>query len=178
LNKSQERSSAAPKDNLMPHVVNQMPYGWFCKVQFTVNKTTYGAKFGASRTCVGQIVDTRLLFRYLGVPVIERSRVFGHIESMTKSTIRFDAEIQKRHVILSFHRVREGMAPDKMTLTHIPSHENPADVLSKHWSHNEVWRTPKPLLFWLGDTTECFVSEEDCVARKKSNNSRARQHCL
>jgi hypothetical protein len=151
----------------IPHVVNQTPYDWFCKKLPTVKTATFGFEFGTSRTCVRQIVDIRQHFRYLGVHVIEHGQVFGDNESMIKSAIWFDAKLHERYVALSFHRVKEGMASDKMTLTHILSHENPADGLSKHWTHNEVWHTLETLLSWSGDTMECFVSEEDHVARKE-----------
>jgi hypothetical protein len=154
--------------------VNQTPYDWFCKKQSTVETATYGSEFVAGRTCVEQIIDIRLYFRYLGVPVTERSHVFGDNESMIKSAIRFDAKLHKRHVALSFHRVREGMASDMMTMAHISSHENPADILSKHWSHNAVWHTLQPLLFWSGDTMECFLSEDDRATRKEQQQQQSK----
>ena len=34
---------------------------------------------------------------------------------------------------------------------HIPGVENPADILSKHWGYQQVWKTLQPILFWQGD---------------------------
>jgi hypothetical protein len=158
----------------MPHVVNQTPYDCFCKKLPAVGTMTFGSEFGTSRTCVKQIVDIRLHFGHLGVPEIEHSHVFADNESMIKSAIQFDAKLHERYVVLSFHRVKEGLAPNKMTLTHIPSHENPSSVLSKHWRHNEVWHTLETLLSWSGDTMKCYVSEDDRVARKEKQQQQSK----
>ena len=40
-----------------------------------------------------------------------------------------------------------------MAFIHIPGVTNPADILSKHWAHHQVWDVLKPLLFWQGDTS-------------------------
>jgi hypothetical protein len=120
-----------------------MSYDWFCKKLPTVKKATYDSAHGASRPCVRQIVDIRLHFGYLLVPVIEHSHVFGDNKSMIKRAIRFDAILQERYVALSFNREKEGMASDRMTLAHILSHENAPDVLSKWQSLQTlllVWR--------------------------------------
>ena len=34
---------------------------------------------------------------------------------------------------------------------HIPGVQNPADILSKHWGYQQVWKTLQPILFWQGD---------------------------
>ena len=60
--------------------------------------------------------------------------------------MKFHSKLHKRHNALSFHRVRES-------ITHIRSEDNPADILSKHWSYNCVWKLTRPILCWRGDTT-------------------------
>jgi hypothetical protein len=142
------------------HFINQTPIDWFCKKQATVETATYGSEFMAARTCVEQIIDLRTTLRYLGAPIIGPSHVFGDNESMVKSATRFDAKLHKRHVALSFHRVREAYASQMITMTHVNSKENPSDVLSKHWSHNAVWHTLQPLLFWKGDTMDCYEDQK------------------
>ena len=44
----------------------------------------------------------------------------------------------KRHAALSFHRVRESIAAKIISYHFIEGKHNPADVLSKHWAHNDV----------------------------------------
>jgi hypothetical protein len=108
-----------------------------------------------------------MYFRYLGVLVTECSHVFGYNELVIKSANQFDSKLHKRHVVISFDHVREGMASDMVTMAYIPSHKNASGVLSKHWNHNAVWHPIQPHLFWQGDTMECYVSDHDCVARKE-----------
>ena len=64
------------------HLVNKTPMDWFCKKQGTVETATYGSEFNAACARVEQIMDIRMTLRYLGVPIRDRSFVFGDDESM------------------------------------------------------------------------------------------------
>ena len=37
---------------------------------------------------------------------------------------------------------------------HVYGVDNPADILSKHWSCTNIWKILQPLLFWMGDNTD------------------------
>jgi hypothetical protein len=151
------------------HFVNQTPMDWFSKKQGTVETATYGSEFVAGRTCVEQTMDFRTTFRYLGVPIVSTSYTFGDNESMIKSSTRFDAKLSKRHVALSFHRVREAMASGMINLCHVKSKHNPADMLSKFWTHNAVWKySLQPLLFWAGDTLDCYEEDQPKQGTKRA----------
>lgn len=52
----------------------------------TVETATYGAEFVAARTCIEQLVDLRNTLRYLGVPLREKSYMFGDNESVVNSS--------------------------------------------------------------------------------------------
>ena len=136
------------------HLVNKTPFEWFSKKQPTVETATYGSEFVAGRTCVEQIIDHRCTLRYLGVPIREKSYMFGDNMSMVDSSTKVDAKLHKRHTILSFHRVREAVASGMVRLHFMTGEENPADILSKHWGYSQVWTRLKALLFWRGDTAE------------------------
>ena len=142
------------------HLVNGTPFDWYSKKQSTVETATYGSEFMAGRTCVEQIIDHRNTLRYLGVPVIGRSIVFGDNKSMVDSSTLPHAKLHKRHTILSFHRVREAVASGIIDMHHIDGNDNPADILSKHWSHAKIWPLLKPLLFWQGDTMDLHKSKQ------------------
>jgi hypothetical protein len=134
------------------HLINGTPIDWFSKKQATVETATYGSEFVAARTCVEQIIDLRHTLRYLGVPVIQMSQMFGDNKTVVDSATKIHAKLHKRHTALSFHRVREAIAAGFIAFHHIPGSRNPADVLSKHWSYGCVWSILQPLLFWQGDT--------------------------
>ena len=134
------------------HLVNKTPIDAFSKKQATVETATYGSEFVAARTCVEQIIDLRLTLRYLGVPLREKSYMFGDNQSVVDSSNNVHAKLHKRHTMLSFHRVREAVASSMLLFSHIYGETNPADILSKHWGYSAVWPQLKALLFWAGDT--------------------------
>jgi hypothetical protein len=134
------------------HLANQTPIDWFSKKQATVETATYGSEFVAARTCVEQVMDLRTTLRYLGVPIRDKSYMFGDNESVVGSATKVHAKLHKRHNALSFHRVREAVASGMVAFFHVTGIRNPSDILSKHWAYADVWKTMQPLLFWQGDT--------------------------
>jgi hypothetical protein len=70
------------------HLLNQTPGDWYSKRQATVETATFGSEFIAARIAVDQIPDLRTTLRYLGVPVITKSYMFGDNKAVeTNSTI-------------------------------------------------------------------------------------------
>jgi hypothetical protein len=136
------------------HLLNQTPIDFYSKKQATVETATYGSEFVAARTCVEQIIDLRNTLRYLGVPIRDKSYMFGDNKSVTDSASRIDAKLHKRHTMLSFHRVREAIASGMVVFNHIKGALNPADILSKHWGHADVLPQLQSLLYWYGDTAD------------------------
>jgi len=134
------------------HLANKTPIKWFSKKQATVEVATYGSEMVAMRTCVEQIIYLCTMFQYLGVPLHEKSYVFGDNQSVVNSSVQLHAKLHKRHNMLSFHFVREDIAAGYIVLTHIPGKINPTDILSKHWGFSETWPMLKALLFTAGDT--------------------------
>ena len=136
------------------HLINKTPLDWFSKKQATVETATYGSEFVAARTCTEQIIELRMTLRYLGVPLRKKCYMFGDNESVVNSACAPQAKLHKRHVFLSFHRVREAIAAGVMTFRFIQGKDNPADILTKHWGYQQVWELLQPLLFWQGDTMD------------------------
>ena len=136
------------------HLINQTPIDWYSKKQSTVETATYGSEFVASRTCVEQIIYLCNTLRYLGVPINDTNYMFGDNKSVVDSSSVPAAKLHKRHTALSFHRVREAIASGIVTYNHIDGVRNPADILSKHWGYQQIWKLLQPLMFWQGDTME------------------------
>ena len=63
-------------------------------------------------------------------------------------------DIHKRHVALSFHRIREDVAANVISYHLINCKINPAHILNKYWDHQYVCTALKPLLFWKGGTMD------------------------
>jgi hypothetical protein len=144
------------------HFLNQTPVDWYSKKQATVETATFGSEFVAARTTVDQIVDLRLTLRYLGVPIRDKSYMFGDNKTVIDCSSTPHAKLNKRHNALSFHRVREAIASKFVSIFHLRGEHNPADLLSKHWSYAAVWRNLlNPLLFVKGDTWDLLDDEPE-----------------
>ena len=138
------------------HLVNKSPMDWFSKKQETVETATYGSEFIAARTCVDQDIDFRNTLRYLDVPIRERSYMFGDNKSVIDSSAHPHAKLHKCHNALSFHRVRKAIASKFLAIYYLPGELNPADILSKHWGYQQIWKLLQPILFYSGDTADLY----------------------
>ena len=114
------------------HLFNKTPMDWYSKKQSTVETATYGSEFVAAKTCTEQIIEIRNTLRYLGVPIRDKCYMFGDNESVVNSASMPHAKLHKRHVYLSFHRVREAIAAGILTYRYLSGKDNLADILSKH----------------------------------------------
>jgi hypothetical protein len=134
------------------HFANKTPMMWYSKKQSTTETATYGAEFCAGRTCIEQLIDLRNTFRYLGVPVHDISYVFGDNESMVNSSKFPYARLHKRHNILSYHYVRSMIARGFISINHLISKSNLADIVTKHWGYSSAYPLIRPVLHHMGDT--------------------------
>ena len=134
------------------HFLNQTPIDAYTKRQSTVETATYGSEFVAARTAVDQIIDIHITLRYLGVPIRDKSYMFGDNRSVVTSSTIPNSTISKRHHLASYHRVREAIAAKYISFHWKDGKSNPADILSKHWEFATVWPMLKPILFWRGET--------------------------
>ena len=78
--------------------------------------------------------------------------MFGDSELVVNSSSTPHAKLHKRHTALSFHHVRKAVASRYVGFHFLPGANNPADILSKHWSYATNWNLLQCLLFWQGDT--------------------------
>ncbi|CAJ1941674.1 unnamed protein product [Cylindrotheca closterium] len=139
---------------MIHHMLNGTPIDFFSKEQSTVETASYGSEFVAAQTCVKQIMDLQQTLRYLGGPIKGQSYMLGDNESVANSSSRPEAKLHKQHIALSFHRVREAVASNMLSFIHIEGALNPADILTKHWGHQQIWPLLPTLMFWSGDTAD------------------------
>ena len=142
------------------HFLNGTPIDWYTKRQATVETATYGSEFVSARITTEQIIDLRISLRYLGVPVMDKSFMFGDNKSVVTSSTIPSSALNKRHNALSYHKVREAIASKFLVYIHINGQLNVSDMLSKHCGHQQFWPLVKPLLFWMGDPAECVAKGE------------------
>jgi hypothetical protein len=140
------------------HMVNKTPMDSFSKKQNTVETSTYGAEFVAARTAAEQIIDLRTTLRYMGIP-LGRSVLLGDNRSVVDSGSLPEGKLSKRHMALSYHRVREAIAAKVFSFHFIKGTKNPADVCTKALGYQQFWPLVRPLLFWHGNTGAIPMSE-------------------
>jgi hypothetical protein len=92
------------------HFLNQTPMDWYSKKQATVETATFGSEFIAARTTIDQIIDLRMTLCYLGIPIQEKSYVFGdnktiidasstHMPSYTRDTTLYHSIVYERQLL-------------------------------------------------------------------------------
>jgi hypothetical protein len=136
------------------HLMNLTPVDWFTRRQDTVETATYGSEFVAARIATEQVMDIRTTLRMMGVPIEEKTYMFGDNKSVITSSTIPHSVLKKRHNLLAYHKVREAIAAGLMSFYHIPGTENPSDVLTKNLTHAIAWKLIKPFLFFAGDMTK------------------------
>lgn len=139
---------------------------WYTKRQATVETATYGSEFVAARIATDQVIDLRMTLRYLGVPVDTATYMFGDNQSVITSSTIPHSSLAKRHNTLAYHQVREAIAGKIIKFFHIDGTTNPADILSKHCGHPQLWPHVKPLLFYSGETSEIPDAEKSSKSTK------------
>jgi hypothetical protein len=147
------------------HLANKTPIEWYSKKQATVETATYGSEFVAARICVEQIIDVCNTLCYLGVPIRDKSLMFGDNKSVVDSSMQLNANLHKRHTMVSFHRVREAIAVGIVTFHFLSGYDNPADILSKHWGCTQIKERLKALLLWKVDTADIQEGEATFQAK-------------
>ncbi len=150
------------------HLMNKTPIDWFSKLQSTVETATFGSEYVAARTATEQIIDLRYTLRALGVPIQGPAMMFGDNETVVNTASVPYSRLHKRHVALSYHRVREAISAGVLRFHHIPGKRNPADILSKHWDYASIRPTLLPLMFWE-------KADMDIIALIKSRDIDAKQ---
>ena len=94
----------------------------------------------------------------MGVPVCNHSYLLGNNNSVVGSSTTPDTKLSKRHVMLSFHEVREAIASGMVRFHFLHGGDtNSADILSNHLTNASVWQQLRTFLHWKGNTADLFA---------------------
>ena len=128
------------------HLLNQTIVHYLSKKQPLVETATYGSEYMAARIATEQIMRNTL--RYLGVNLVGPTYMFGDNKTVVDSSNKPKSKLHERHVLLSYHRVREAIAVKVIKFVFIDGNINPADILSKLWGYQQIKTRLKAMLFW------------------------------
>ena len=110
---------------------NCAPLIWFSKKQATVESSTFGSEFVALRLCVESVIALRFKLRMFGVPILGPANVFCDNASVVNCTASVEGRLNKKHLALCFHRVRECCAQGICRVAKIAGELNVADLFTK-----------------------------------------------
>ena len=111
--------------------VGRTPVFFMSRRQGAVETSTYGAEFCAMRIAVEETIAIRYMLRSMGVRVAHASYLFGDNLGVVQNVTIKDSLLKKKHVAISYHKVREAAACGIVHPVKIDGRYNFADVLTK-----------------------------------------------
>jgi len=111
--------------------VGSTPVDWFSKRQVSIETSSYSAEFCAGRTAAEEAISLRYMLRCLGVPLKGRTFLCGDNESMLVSCTTPESKLNKKHVAIAYHKLRECAAAGIINPVKVHTSVNRADILTK-----------------------------------------------
>lgn len=111
--------------------LNKAPIIWYSKRQNTVETSTFGSEFVAMRIAKEMIVALRFKLRMFGIPIVGPTNVYGDNEGVVKNTSIPESVLNKKHLSIAYHAVREAVAADILRVGKEPTETNLADLFTK-----------------------------------------------
>ena len=129
---------------------------WLSKKQPTLETSVFGAEFVAMKHGIETLRGLRYKLRMMGVPVSGPSYVYGDNKSQVTNSTRPESTLQKKCNSICYHAIRESVAMGETLITHIGTHDNLSDPLTKSTSGIKRRRLFGSILYDLYDdhTTE------------------------
>jgi hypothetical protein len=110
---------------------NNTAIKWYCKLQNTVESSTYGSELVAGRIATELAMEMRYKLRMLGVPIDGAVTMYGDNMSVIQSTSAPSSILKKKHNAIAWHHLREAVASGVIDLLHVRSELNLSDALTK-----------------------------------------------
>jgi hypothetical protein len=111
--------------------LNMAPIVCFSKHQPNVESSVFGAEFVAMKNGIETCSGLRYKLIMMGVTLSGPIAVYGDNMSVLHSTQRPEYILNKKSNSICYHTVRESAAIGESIIRHVPSIDNPADILTK-----------------------------------------------
>ena len=111
--------------------INRAPIVFFSKKQATVEVSTFGSEFIASRIAIEMIESLRYKLGMFGVPLNGPTNMFMDNEAVYKSASIPESTLKKKHLSIAYHRCREAVAAGTIRIAKEGTETNLADLFTK-----------------------------------------------
>jgi len=111
--------------------VNNALIAWLSKKQAAIKTSVFGAEFVAMKHGIETTRGARHKLRMMGVPISGPTFVCGGNMSVVKNTSTPESTLKKKSNSVCCHFCRESAAMDESRMGHVPSEENPSDIVTK-----------------------------------------------
>jgi hypothetical protein len=112
-------------------LVGSTPTIWSSKRQASVQTSTFGAEFTALKKAVEDAVMMRYHLRSMGVKVTKATPVYVDNLGVVLNASNPASTLNKKHIALAYHFVREHVANDVIKIRKIHTSDNYADPFTK-----------------------------------------------
>jgi hypothetical protein len=112
-------------------MVGSTPVIWSSKRQASVQTSTFGAEFTALKKAVEDVVMLRYHLRSMGVKISKATPVYVDNLGVVLNASNPASTLNKKHIALAYHFVREHVANNVIEIRKIASEDNYADPFTK-----------------------------------------------
>jgi hypothetical protein len=128
--------------------LNRAPIIRYSKAQNTIESSTFGAEFVATKMAVELIEGLRYKLRMFGIPSDGPVKTFVDNNSVMLNTTIPTSTLKKKRNSIAYHRVRELIAAGVIRIAKVLGEKNLADMLTKPLSANELISLAHKVLYF------------------------------
>jgi hypothetical protein len=111
--------------------LNMALIDWLSKKQSTIESSVFGAEFVSMRLGIEACRGIRYKLRMMGVPLMGPVYIYGDNMSVIHNTSKPESVLKKKSNSICYHAVRESVAAGESLTSHISTHYNLSDLLTK-----------------------------------------------
>ena len=111
--------------------LNSAPILWHSKRQNTVETSTFGSEFVATRQAFEMIKALNYKLRMFGIPIPDTAKIFGDNQSVILNCSVPQSTLKKKHYSINYNYVRECVAAGIGLVYKVDTGENLADLFTK-----------------------------------------------
>jgi hypothetical protein len=128
--------------------VNRAPIVWYSKSQNTVESSTFGSEFIATKIAVELVEALRYKLRMFGVPLDGPTNMFVDNQSVVLNATNPTSTLKKKHCAIAYHRVREAIACHIIRIAKVHGKKNLADMFTKPLPMSDLYHIIRKVLYF------------------------------